>query len=103
MVKQLIPLNPVSNQNVRVGLGGQNVQLRIDTKLNIGTFIDVYLAGEPVILGMQCRNNVPMIQLAYLGFRGDLTFYDMQGNSDPFFTGFGSRYILVWDSEAKLQ
>jgi hypothetical protein len=30
----------------------------------------------------------------YLGFIGDLAFFDTQGMTDPDWTGLGSRYIL---------
>ncbi|QNT78286.1 phage baseplate plug family protein [Entomobacter blattae] len=103
MTSLVINLSVLSHQSVQVSLGGQNVRLVIDTKQGAGTFMDIYKDGGPVILGMQCRNRTPLVQLAYLGFVGDLAFYDMQGAEDPDYTGFGHRFILVWDSEALLQ
>lgn len=102
MTKQVINLAQVSSQSLRVNLGGQNVQLLVEEKRNFGVFMDIYLEGDPVILGMLCRNRVPIVQLAYLGFQGDLTFYDMMGDDDPTFRGFNSRFFLVWNSEAIL-
>ncbi len=46
--------------------------------------------------GVLCRNLVYLVREAYLGFTGDLTFMDTEGGDDPYYTGLGSRWLLVY-------
>lgn len=108
MTQTIISLSKIAVQTCQVTLNQQDTRLFIDTKTiqengdEKATFIDVFLDSQPIILGMLCRDRVPIIQLKYLGFQGDLMFYDKQGTSDPLFYGFSDRFILVYDDEAKL-
>ena len=59
-------------------------------------FIDLEVNNAPIISGVICLNGVKIVRDAYLGFIGDLAFYDTQGSTDPVYSGFGTRYILVY-------
>ncbi|MDE1906087.1 MAG: hypothetical protein KGH75_06500 [Rhodospirillales bacterium] len=92
---QVIPLLPIPAQDLTCVLNGQNCAISVYTKAT-GTFLDLSVSGTPVITGMICRSSVLLVRLAYLGFLGDLMFLDTQGNADPAYTGFGSRWQLVY-------
>jgi hypothetical protein len=95
---QIVPLQAVENQTLYITLNNQNVQINVYQK-NTGLFIDLYPAAQgsaPIIAGVLCQNLRLIVISAYLGFIGDLTFFDNQGTSDPFWTGLGSRYSLIY-------
>ena len=91
----IVPLQPVPSQTVSVALGGKDCQLNVYQK-STGMFMDVYSAGALIIGGVICLNYNRIIRDAYLGFIGDFTFYDLQGATDPVYTGLGSRYVLAY-------
>ena len=96
-----IPLQQVPNQSVSVNLSGQYCQVNVYQKF-FGLFLDLYVADSLIIGGVLCENLNRIVRSAYLGFSGDLGFWDMQGNTDPNYTGVGSRYQLVYLTAAEL-
>ena len=51
---------------------------------------------------MLCENLNVIVRDAYLGFIGDLAFYDTQGDTAPVYTGLGSRYVLEYFAPSEL-
>jgi hypothetical protein len=96
-----IPLQPAAAQTLSVVVGQQNTQLNVYTKLGV-LYMDVYVDNAAIILGVQCENRNRIVRSAYLGFIGDFVFVDTQGNTDPFYTGLGSRYQLEYLEAADL-
>jgi hypothetical protein len=92
---QIIPLSSVPSQTVTVTLGGQVCTINVYQKF-FGVFLDLYVNGVLLVAGGFCENANPVIRYAYLGFIGDLEFFDMQGTNDPFYTGIGARWQLVY-------
>lgn len=90
-----IAVQPVPSQTVTATLGGQPCKMTIYQK-STGLFMDVYLNGSPIIVGVLCQNANPIVREAYLGFVGDLTFLDTQGLDPPYYSGLGSRWILAY-------
>jgi hypothetical protein len=93
---QVIPLNAVPSQTVAVLLGTQSCALNVYQK-STGLFIDVLLSGTQVIGGVICLDANLIVRSSYFGFAGDLAFYDttLQGE-DPYYTGLGSQFVLMW-------
>ena len=96
----VVPLQPVNSQYVTFNVSNQPVQLQI-TQRSTGLFVDVYLNNALLMGGILARNAVPMLQNTYLGFEGDLAFYDTQATNatngaDPYYTGLGSQFLLVY-------
>lgn len=99
---QTIPVQPVPNQGFQCTLGGQQVWLSI-YQTDFGLFLDVFSNGSPVIYGAICEDLNPVVRDAYLGFIGDLTFFDTTGaGADPIYTGLGSRFVLIYLEAADL-
>ena len=98
---QQIALSPVPNQNFQATLGGQASTIVLWTR-STGLFLDLYLGTSLVIGGVLALNNVLIVRQTYLGFAGDLAFYDTQGTTDPVYTAFGTRYVLRYFSPADL-
>lgn len=98
----IIPLQPVPNQSVSVLLSDQVCQVNVFQK-SWGLFLDLYKNNELVIGGVLCHNLNRIVRSLYLGFSGDLTFIDNQGDTDPVYTGLGDRYSLAYLTAAELQ
>lgn len=92
---QNIPLQAVPSQTVGAVLGSQNCTINVYQKV-YGLFIDLLVNGSLVIGGVVCENANRIVRSAYLGFDGDLIFYDTQGSTDPDYTGLGSRFQLAY-------
>ncbi len=98
---QLVPLQPVASQIVSCTLGGQSTTFNIYQK-STGMFIDVLVNGIAIITGVICQNGTVIVRDAYLGFVGDVAFFDTQGATDPVYTGLGSRYIFLYFAPSEL-
>ena len=92
---QIVPLQAVPNQTVTVNLGGQICQIDVMQK-RTGVFLDLYVANALVIAGALCRDRNPVVRSVYLGFVGDLQFFDTEGLDDPSYAGIGSRWLLAY-------
>lgn len=93
----VVPLQPIANQAVTTALNNQDVQLNVYQK-STGLYVDLYMNNNPVptMAGMLGYNLRPMILSAYLGFVGELVFIDIEGDLDPYYTGLGTRFNLVY-------
>ena len=94
---QSIPLQAVPSQIVAVYLGTQACTLIVQQK-STGLFLSLYVSNTLVIGGVLCLNATKIVRSAYLGFTGDLAFYDTAGSDDPDYTGLGGRYMLAYVS-----
>lgn len=97
MTRQVVPLAPVPSQSLSIVLGGQNCAIKVFT-LATGTYLDLEANDVPIRRGVICRNRARLlVGREYRGFRGDLRFIDTQGDADPHYAGFGSRWLLIYD------
>ena len=94
---QIVPLQAIPNQAVLVTLNSQNTQINVYQK-STGLFVDVYLNNgpDPIVAGVLGENLRLIIMSAYLGYSGDFMFLDNQGSDDPFYSGLGARFSLVY-------
>ena len=92
---QTIALSAVASQKLNVLLAGQNCQIKVYQKTT-GVYLDLAINDAPVKSGVLCRDRVLLVRHIYLGFIGDLAFFDTQGTSDPTYDGLGGRYQLVY-------
>lgn len=96
-----IPLQPTPNQQLFVQLGIQPVQLNVYQKF-FGLFMDVILANNNIVNGVLCLNLNYIVRSSYLGFSGDFSFVDNQGDNDPYYTGLGTRFSLIYLTQAEI-
>lgn len=97
---QLVPLQSIPNQIVKVVLSGQNVQIFVYAKSQ-GVFCDVNSNGVDIVTGVLCLDGVPIVCAQYNGFLGNLFFVDSQGSCDPAYSGLGDRYQLLFMTDAE--
>jgi hypothetical protein len=91
--RQIIPLRQVPSQVLSVQLQNQNCNINVYQRTT-GLYVDVGINGALVIGGVLALDRVKIIRDRYLGFIGDLAFWDSQGLADPDWTGLNSRYFL---------
>jgi hypothetical protein len=97
-----ITLQPTASQSLTANLAGQRCFIEIYQK-STGLFMDLTVNGYPVLNGQLCLRRVRLVRLAYLGFIGDLVFLDTLGDDDPYYTGLGSRWKLLYLTNAEVE
>jgi len=97
----IIPLQPVPNQTLTAVLADQNCRINIYQKF-FGLFVDLSIGSTSIVRGVIAQQANRIVRYPYLGFVGDLAFFDTQGASDPDYTGLGARYQLVYLEAADL-
>lgn len=90
-----IPVQPVANQTFSCVLDGQSAQISLSTT-DDGLFADVVYNGVAVASGRLCLDRTDINAARYRGLPQFLGFVDLQGQSDPVFAGFGTRYLLLY-------
>ncbi len=97
MTYQLIPLTQVGSQAFTISLSSQQCNINV-YQLSTGLYCDIVANQTNIVTTMLCLNLVGLVREAYLGFTGQLFFFDTQGTSDPDYSGLGTRYQLVYQS-----
>ena len=97
----IVPVQAVPNQQVGAYLNGQSTQINLQ-QTRYGMFCTILVAGAQIIGGVLCQNLNRIVRDLYLGFSGDLMFLDTQGSNDPYYTGLGSRWLLIYLSPGDL-
>lgn len=95
-----IPIAAVPNQTLQVSLNNQACVIHLYQKAT-GLYLDLTVGTTTIVAGVLCQNSTPMVISDYLGFDGDLGFWDTQGTNDPDYTGLGTRYLLIYLSPAE--
>lgn len=99
---QAIPLTAVPNQVEAVALDGQSYIITVNQR-STGLYMDVFMNGAAIILGVLCEDRNLIIRNRYLGSPGDFFFYDTQGTTDPVYTGLAERYRLIYVEQSEIE
>lgn len=91
MVK--IPLAVKPNQTLIILLKNQTCSINVRQR-STGLFLNLYVDNIAIVTGALCLNATKIVRDPYLGFIGELSFFDTQGETDPDYTGFNGRYFL---------
>jgi hypothetical protein len=90
-----IPIASTPSQTLNVTLGAQSCKINLYQK-STGVYLDLSIDNAPIITAVLCLDRVKLVRHKYLGFIGSLAFVDTQGKTDPDYTGFGARYVLIY-------
>ena len=88
-----VPLRPRPAQRMTVNLANQLCTIKVYQR-STGLYLDLYVDAALIVGGALCQHGNPLVRDGYLGFAGDLAFFDTQGAADPVYTGLGSRWVL---------
>ena len=77
-----------------------SVDINLRTMPDKSLIMDLIIDDVVQFYGRRCVNRMPLMLSQFIG--GNFYFYDQYGNSDPEYTGFNDRYVLVYDTEFKL-
>lgn len=91
----VVPTVATPSQALTVLLGGQSCSIKIFQK-STGMYLNLSVSDTPIVSGAICLDGVRIVRDAYLGFVGDLAFFDTQGDNDPTYDGLGVRYFLIY-------
>lgn len=96
MSLETVPLLVAPNQDFSLVLNDLDVGIRLRT-LQGALYADVVCNGVPICAGQLCLDRVPITpRAAYLGFPAlTLVFADLRGTSDPEWSEFGTRFVLL--------
>lgn len=97
----IVPLIAAPSQTLTIQLSNQPCTINV-YQLSTGIFIDLYVNDQPVITSVIGQDRNRIVRDLYLGFIGDLSFFDTQGTDDPVWSGLGSRWILGYLAPADL-
>lgn len=98
----IVPLQSVSNQTLSVQLGTQRCRINLYQRYEFNPnpvpamYLDILVNDSAILVGQICRDRVRLVRDAYLGFVGDLAFFDQTGIDDPLGSGLGDRWQLVY-------
>ncbi len=90
-----VPLVRYPSQQVRCVLGGQDCLISVYQKA-FGLFVDLYVANRLIVGGVLAQNCNLIVRSVYLGFVGDLFFYDTLSDDDPEWSELDGRFLLVY-------
>ena len=92
---EITGIDPVPSQTFTVNLANQACQIDLQ-QLSTGLYMTLAVNNTVIIQGVICENLNRIVRDLYLGFIGDFVFFDNQGTSDPYYTGLGSQFSLVY-------
>jgi len=95
MTYTIIPLQQQANQQFSCILDGQSATIELETT-DYGLFMTAAYNGVSVAASRLCLDRTNINSAGYLGLPQALFFADLQGQTDPVWTGFGTRYVLCY-------
>lgn len=96
MTTYTIPLKQVPSQSVNALLVGQpcTIQLR---EMNGRQYFGLSVNGTVICRNVLTVNLSRIVRAAYTGFVGDFAVIDTQGDEAPQYTGWNTRWLLVFN------
>lgn len=97
-----VPLAAVPNQTLAIVLNNQACEIALRQNGD-DMYFDLTVNGAPIVLTRIVRNKQRLLLDAqYRGVVGDFLFWDMQGDTQPNYTGLNVRYVLFYLEPADL-
>lgn len=99
MATYRIPLSQVPSQMVSVLLDGQPCTLELRL-LGDRQYFSLSVNGTVICRNVLIVNLSRIVRAAYTGFIGDFAVIDTQGDEPPQYTGWNTRWLLVFSNDA---
>lgn len=93
-----VPLSALPSQELSLVLGNQDVTVRVLTRGDY-LYLDVLKETDPVILGQLIVTGQNLLPVGLSDFVGNFQMIDLNGDSDPVYTGLGTQFRLLYNDE----
>lgn len=91
-----VPLAATPIQTLAIVLNSQACEIALRQN-GPNMYFDLTVSSAPVVMSKIVRNKQRLcLGAKYRPFIGDFLFFDTQGDTQPEFSGLGSRYILYY-------
>lgn len=90
-----IPVQAIASQIIAVSINSQNCSITL-RELNGRQYFSLSLNGASICDNVLMQSHSSIINAAYMGFIGEFLVLDLSGADAPNYTGWGSRWILVY-------
>lgn len=94
-----IPLKAVPSQSVAINLSGQPCVIEL-RELGGRQYLSLSTNGNVICRNVLVVNRSAIVRAAYNGFIGDLAAIDTQGDEAPQYSGWNTRWVLLFNSDA---
>jgi len=91
-----IPLQSFPMQQFEITLEGQYCHIELLQRAENELYFSLIANNVAICDSVLCFDRVPVVATDYRGFVGNIYFEDTKGELDPVYTGFGSRYRLLY-------
>jgi hypothetical protein len=91
-----IPVEPVASQSVAIVLNNQKCIISLK-EMTGRQYLSLSSNGKIICQNVLLQNNSVAIGAAYTGFVGEIVAEDLQGNDAPIYTGWGDRWVLLYN------
>jgi len=92
---QEVPIKPVPSQNFYIVINQLVNSINLYTRGNY-LYFDLTVNNVPITRCTICRNIAKLVKQGYLGYDANFVFLDTEGETDPVYTGLGTRYKLFY-------
>lgn len=91
-----VPLAATPNQTLAIVVGGQACQIALRQN-GANMYFDLRVNNVDIVLCRIVRNKqLLLLDVKYRGFIGDFLFNDTLGDSQPYYTGLDTQYVLYY-------
>lgn len=94
-----IPLQPIPSQTISVVLDGQPCVIGL-RELGGRQYFSLSVNGTIICENVLIVNNSRIVNAEYTDFIGEFASIDMAGDEPPNYTGWGTRWLLAFNSES---
>lgn len=94
----IVPLKPVPAQSVAIVLSNQACIISL-RQMGGRQYLSLSAGGVVMCEGVLLVNDSAIVRAPYLGFIGELSIVDTQGDDAPEYTGWGSRWLLSYSTD----
>lgn len=91
-----IPLQSFPMQRFEVTLEGQYCHIELLQRAENELYFSLTANNVMICDSVLCYDRVPVVITDYRGFVGNIYFEDTKGELNPVYTGFSSRYRLLY-------
>ena len=90
-----IPLQAVPSQTVGVSLNKQKCSITL-RELNNRQYLSLSINGVSICNNVLLQSSSRIVSASYAGLIGDFLVIDLNGNDAPIYTGWNTRWVLMY-------